>query len=168
MKPAIAQMAEPSANDMARSAIVAAYTAREHLSESERFLTSREDEGLNVFALSEQSQHVHQAASLIEAAYSMFCEHQRRNQLGTNEDVQLSFHRALRAAMAAKEQGHLAAAYADRVNTSTCDPDFAYKQSRAGMMRFRKATESARQDAHRALAELCEVLPDAYDRIDVE
>jgi hypothetical protein len=143
----LATMADPLDDDCAHAAIVLVYRARESLSIAERQadIADIPDPSIGVTELEGALKQLHGA---VELTAHLEGAKQGRLLLG----------RAIRATEAALGQVHLYDLYAVAEPTP-----LETKQS--GHLRgiWRRAAEAARQEAHRALHELTETFPDAYD-----
>lgn len=143
----LATMAEPLDDDCAHALVVLVYRAREALSLAERQadVVDKPDPNVGVTELDAARKHL---AAALELATN----------LEPAKGARLFLNRAIRATEAALGQVHLYALY----NVEAPSP---LETKQLGHVRnvWRRAAESARQEAHRALHELSERFPDAYD-----
>lgn len=126
--------------DYERGVLILVWEAREYLSDAER---------------SEKPAPCIEARRLLDAAVVLLAftttRHQRASDL---------LQRAASAATAAAENGALAASYALTV-AAPAAPDWDKQRTPKALAIFKRAAETARQEAHRALADLCELFPEA-------
>ena len=145
-KPAIASMAEPSLEDVETTIVTATYEARERLSFAER----------------EASDGAANAVYIQDAYHLLLCAATLANSPALAKARSL----LVTAASAAKVAGAHGSLVIDRAAAGLrADPRLAELHARS-LTHFARATESARSDAHRALAELAERLPNAYEKLD--
>jgi len=151
----IAYMADPPIEDRQSAIIVAVHTAREYLSFAERAADSATLYYPEVLA------KIRSADDLLGTATAI-CHEVAPDQTARARSLLV---RAREAAKAAFHQGELARSYFDAGAT---EPAFDAKQAKKTRGILRRAAEAARQETHRALAELAETFPDAYDVEDDE
>lgn len=146
----IGVMAEPVSDDMARALIVTAYQARETLA-----LVAREPIG----DMLDSDDVLDEAESYLRAVGAYLLTDVVHDALDDDGIVRLQAmgKRAIRATESARSLCAVARSYPERGGS-----DFEKKQRKRAERRCEMATEAARQEAHRLLAELAEVFPNAY------
>jgi len=155
----IATMTEPDPETVKRSIIIGAYQARESLSLAERVA---EQSDISPSDLSHAQSHILDAQTHLGAALShlrILPLIDRSTYLDIDGAVTL-IRRAIATAKAALAHGEVAASYEP---PSLGVSDFDLKMEHRARRHWFKATQTARQEAHRALAELAELLPDSYE-----
>lgn len=168
LRPRIATMASPSPEDEQAAVVVSVFHARELLSSVERAILDLKETSARVstsprypplFATLEAA-----TTNLLFAAWLFNALDKKDTCTGSGvttpqsrqtHRIKLSFRRAEAAALAALGHGRLAESY----SLFTADEKMSLKMH----SHWHKATELARQEAHRALAQLAEFFPDAYD-----
>ena len=145
---AIANMAEPLDDDCASALIVLVYRAREALSLAERQADQKEAPLVSVGLLELETAHRHLNGAF---AISQELPHTRR--------ARTLIDRAIRATEGALAQVRLYELY-----SKTKDPT-PLETKQLGHIKniWRRGAEAARKEAHRALEELAQRFPDAYD-----
>lgn len=149
-RPRVAMMADPPDEDRESAIIVAVHTARETLS-----IVERAADGTAETYFPALLGKIEAADSLFRTAEAL-CEEVSAHR--TQRARQL-LQRARERAKAAYHHGQTARSYAELTEPSS----FEAKQRSKTRAILRRATEAAKQEAHRALTELAEVFPDAYD-----
>lgn len=157
----IARLEEPGSTDARRAVITLAWQARESLGDAERRMEA---------SLLVRTMWCKEAASFLEASIFLMSR-------AVSDDACDSRHarsiellrRAGLAARAAIENGHIADSYldsADNAQASNWDREHVSK----AISIFKRAAEAGRRETHRALAELCELFPDAVvqEELDAE
>jgi hypothetical protein len=147
----IARLSEFGQADRRKTILLLAWQAREYLGDAER----KEET-----SLSERAYWCSDAAALLEASQKLL---DRETDAAVRHKATIAFDlmaRALCAAKAAFENGQIAARYfmsSSRVRSPEWDKLHASK----AISIFKRASEAARQETHRAMVELCELFPDA-------
>jgi len=155
-RPQITKLGNYSRYDMQETLLAVVWEAREWLSEAERCESN-----------DERAEACSGALHLLRGALSMAprVDADRRRIIDLLE-------RAVDSTAAAAANNRLAASYdvslaeTDGGANSPSGGWDSQRMEKAGMI-ARRAAETARSETHRALAELCEVWPDAMLRIDV-
>jgi hypothetical protein len=137
-------MSEFDAFDRHSCIVCLAWLAREYLAEAER----KEEIGF-----APRIEACREGASALDAAYTLL----RRETVKTDDAANALdlIDRARMAARAAAENGSIALRY--HIATTRREHQHVSKT----ISIFKRAAETARSEAHRALAALCELLPDA-------
>jgi hypothetical protein len=145
-------MVEPRPEDVDRSLIVAAYRAREALA-----MAAREAGNTPTSVQTRKaSYHLNEGLVFLRACRVLIAD------AATGHPVYQALvltDRAIASVQSAIATGDVTATYWSEPQKT----DFEGKQRQRTQRRWQMATEGARQDAHRVLAELAEVYPDAYD-----
>lgn len=149
----IAKLSEFNDADRQLSTLFLAWQAREMLGDAERM----EEKGLHL-----RSVLCNEAAAMLSAALTLLT---MRGRFPLSAGAKLSrtvelTERALAAAKAAFENGHIAMRYQESALTKAA-PEWDKQHSTKAISIFKRATETARQETHRALVELCELFPGA-------
>jgi hypothetical protein len=147
----IARMTEFDAFDRHSCIVCLAWLAREYLAEAER----KEEVGF-----APRIEACREAASALDAAYMLL----RREAMTVKADDAANaldlIDRARMAARAAAENGSIALRY-HIATTRREHTDWEHQHVSKTIAVFKRAAETARSEAHRALAALCELFPDA-------
>jgi len=147
----IARMTEFDAFDRHSCIICLVWLAREYLAEAER----KEEVGI-----APRSEACREAASALGAAYILL----RREATIIKSDNATNtldlIDRARMAAQAAAENGGIALRY-HIATTRREHTDWEHQHVSKTISIFKRAAEAARSEAHRALAAICELFPDA-------
>lgn len=145
----IASMADPPDEDRKSAIIVSVHAAREYLSLAERAADS------GTIYYPEVLSKIRSADDLLGTASALCREVDATATTAARELLE----RARESAKAAYHQGTIAQSYAAKEEPS------AFEEKQADKTRgiLRRAAEAARQETHRALAELADLFPDAYD-----
>lgn len=134
--------------DTQKAILYLAWQAREYLGDAER----KEETTLTIRAY-----WCAEAASLLEAVRTLL----ERYSLDPTRQIAIDLvERSLAAAKAAVENGRIAARY----YISSKEPrasDWDRQHTPKAISIFKRAAETARQETHRALVELCELFPDS-------
>lgn len=147
----IAKLSEFTDADAQLSTIFLAWKAREVLGDAERM----EDQGLHG-----RSVRCHEATTMLGATMTLLTLLATRMTPGRAARALDLTDRALTAAKAASANGHIAMLYQDSALTKAA-PEWDKQHSTKAISIFKRATETARQETHRALVELCELFPGA-------
>ena len=145
----IAFLADPPVEDRKSAIIVSVHDAREYLSFAERSA----DGGTIYYG--EVLSKIRSADDLLGTATAL-C---RDVDAEGTETVRELLERAREATKAAFHQGSIARSYGDKQDPSS----FERKQADKHRGILRRSAEAAKQETHRALAQLLELFPDAYD-----
>jgi hypothetical protein len=152
--PRIAMMATPSQNAYDRTIITLAFEARELLADAER---EQADAPIDTTV-----GWLDDATALLTAAATLAAQ---RTDDDTSAEEQVLRTAAASAATAAAF-GKLASNCARTSFTLRRHQDFGQRQAETNRRYWVKTLGAAKADAHRALAELAELLPDAYETED--
>ena len=149
----IAKLSEFNDADRQLSTLFLAWQAREMLGDAERM----EDKGLHA-----RSALCNEAATMLSAALTLLT---MRGRFPLSAGARLSravdlTERALAAATAAVANGHIAMKYQNST-LSKAAPEWDKQHSSKAISIFKRATETARLETHRAMVELCELFPNA-------
>lgn len=144
--PAIKRLADPSPDEQESAIIVAVFQARAMLSEAERIADMSES------GFARGIQLCRDGSDCLGAARAMLADELSASRVRDLLD------RACHAADTAIEHAQLAHTYA----SSSDHTDFDDRMTRNVRRHWYRATQLARQDAHRALSDLAELFPEAY------
>lgn len=164
VRPAIAEMAAPGAVEDQRAIVVSVYHARELLSSVERAILDLKEQ-LPHRSLAQPVLLADIEAAMTNLSFAEWLTNGSPLRKATEAPVVFApgqgslksmLQRAHAASLAALGHGRLAESY----TLFTADEKMSLKMH----SHWHKATELARQEAHRALALLAEVFPDAYEK----
>jgi hypothetical protein len=144
----IAYMADPVDDDRKSAIVVAVHTARDYLS-----IAERSADGGTIY-YPDVLNKIQGADNALGTAATL-C---REVDLDGTKNARELLARAREATKAAYHQGSIARSYAEKKHPS----DFEERQAKKTRQILRRSAEAARQETHRALAELLDVFPDAY------
>lgn len=154
----VAMIAEPGEADLQRTLTTLVYLARDYLSMAERMADdpSSDNFAVNYNTAKNAATHVRAARSMMASAQSLTSE------VSCSEPTRLQtvgswLQRAIHASDAAGDHIEHYASY----NTKRPDQLESSQRDQARKI-WRRSTQQARKECHRALAELCELFPDSY------
>lgn len=147
----IARLTEFDAHDRHATILCLTWQAREFLGDAER----KEEAG---FAA--RTRWCEEASVALEAAHSLLGRETVKTVLPTYAALDL-LARACWAAKAAVANGHIAGSYHAATSEGMSPSDWERQRVSKAISIFKRAAETARQETHRALVELCELFPNA-------
>jgi hypothetical protein len=146
----IARLTEFDAHDRHATVLYLAWQAREYLGDAER----KEEAGFTA-----RTCWCEEASIALEAARSLLGRDTDKTALPTYAALDL-LTRACWAAKAAVANGYIARSYHAATSGAVTPSDWERQRVSKAISIFKRAAETARQETHRALVELCELFPE--------